>query len=188
MEPYASQPWTKIDLAISMGLIGPGEIWLEHQEYPGYLVGSHGAILSIKGKPRLLNGSFASGYKSVALRRRDGILKMRYVHHVVSEIYKGYRPDPSFDCCHNDGSRTNNNTLNLRWDTKSRNNKDKSIHGTQPRGEDSNLSKLTEADVVRIKALYQDTHIPYKKTAKEFGVTTMTIWNIIKGKSWSHVG
>jgi len=170
-----------------MGLIKSGEIWLEHHDYPGYLVGSHGVILSLRERPRLLKGSFVSGYRNVFLRRRDGALKARYVHHIVSEVYKGYKPDPSFDCCHNDGSRTNNDTLNLRWDTKSENNKDKAIHGTQPRGAESNLSKLTKDEVMAIKALYKEKHIPYWKVAQKFGVTAMTICNIVKGRSWVHV-
>lgn len=51
-------------------------------------------------------------------------------------------------------------------------------------GEESNLSKLTEAQVREIKA---SPDIPLKALAAEHNVTTGTIWYIRNGKTWKHV-
>lgn len=44
----------------------------------------------------------------------------RYVHELVTLCFLGPRP-PGLEVCHNDGTRTNNDAGNLRYDTRQAN-------------------------------------------------------------------
>lgn len=52
------------------------------------------------------------------------------VHILVLEAFRGPRPSPSHQACHNNGDRNDNRLTNLRWDTASENLRDKVRHGT----------------------------------------------------------
>lgn len=63
-----------------------------------------------------------------------GVVEAKQIHPLVLLAFVGPRPD-GMDCCHNDGDPTNNRLDNLRWDTRSGNEADKRIHGTDNRAE-----------------------------------------------------
>ena len=48
-------------------------------------------------------------------------------------------------------------------------------------------AKLTEADVLAIRARHAQGNLTYDKIGKEFNVSLNTIFNIIKGKTWTHI-
>ena len=52
-----------------------------------------------------------------------------YVHELVLTAFVGPCPD-GMEGCHNNGNGTDNNVLNLRWDTRSENTFDRVRHGT----------------------------------------------------------
>ena len=54
------------------------------------------------------------------------------------------------------------------------------------RGEENNLSVLTESNVLRIRDLAKQ-HVTYKAIAKEYGIHKDTVYKIVKRKTWSHV-
>lgn len=54
------------------------------------------------------------------------------------------------------------------------------------RGETVGTHKLTEAQVYEIKALHSP-QMGYKRLAKRFGVSRVTIMRIVHGTSWAHV-
>jgi len=60
---------------------------------------------------------------------------------------------------------------------------DKVLKGRQPRGESIPSSKLTERDVLRIRALYAEG-ISQSKLARAFGVNVTTIFHIVHNKTW----
>jgi hypothetical protein len=55
------------------------------------------------------------------------------------------------------------------------------------KGEASGKSKLTEAQVVEIRARYAAGGIPMKDLAAEFSVCRHTILGVLNGRVWSHV-
>jgi predicted transcriptional regulator len=59
---------------------------------------------------------------------------------------------------------------------------DKRLHGTNVRGEDHYLSKLTKDDVLHIKSI--SPSMSQRQIAKQYGVSQMCIWNILAGRSW----
>lgn len=61
----------------------------------------------------------AWGHLGVKLRK-DGIIRSRYVHHLVLEAFVGPRPDGT-EACHWNDVPDDNRLVNLRWATKSEN-------------------------------------------------------------------
>lgn len=67
------------------------------------------------------------GYLYVTLR--DGARRRKAaVHVLVLEAWRGPRPSPGYDGCHNDGIRTDNRLVKLRWDTREANQADRVTH------------------------------------------------------------
>jgi hypothetical protein len=131
-------------------------------------------------KPNVL----ASGYR-VAHLQHDGQLECRTVHSMVLEAFVGPRPDGT-EVCHNDGDPGNNSLGNLRYDTPAANQADRVLHGTDIRGEDHVLAKLTEPDVLEIRRRHQAGE-SIKSLARIFPVGTTQIARIIKRESWAHI-
>lgn len=76
------------------------------------------------------------------------------------------------------------NPKHLSWKTPTENNKDKLKHGTQPWGELMwHTAKLTFEQAKRVKYGDEDA----KLLAKEFGVTTETIYRIRRGDNWRYL-
>lgn len=55
------------------------------------------------------------------------------------------------------------------------------------RGESAGLAKLTEADVLAIRANYKPRLNSYRALAREFNVNPTTIASVVLGKTWRHV-
>lgn len=107
----------------------------------------------------------------------------RTLHSVVAEAFIGPRP-PGYEVLHKDGDQTNNCSDNLRYGTRLENEADKEVHGTRQRGEKHKSSKLTEADVLQIRARVGER---LEDLAAEFGCTFSNISAIQLRKSWRHV-
>ena len=82
-------------------------------------------------KPDLIlkPGKSIDGRPFVILPNGQGGWKPYYIHRLVLKAFVG--PCPSgMEACHNNGDRTDNRLVNLRWDTKSANAFDRVRHGT----------------------------------------------------------
>lgn len=108
--------------------------------------------------------------------------KMMRVHRAVMLAFVG-PPPKGMECCHNDGDASNNRLENLRWDTGSANQRDRVYHGTSNRGSRCAASKLSEADVLAIRA---DNRLQ-SDIAAEYGVAPNTISRIKSRKRWAHL-
>lgn len=138
----------------------------------------HGKILKFKID--------RAGYRRVTLYKDD---KARhwYVHRLVLLAFVGL-PQNNQECCHNDGSRTNNTLSNLRWDTKESNMKDTMKHGTSyfstQKGIKNANAKLNDKIVKEIRNRSNENQYTL---AKEYGVSQVTIWKVIAKKIWKHI-
>lgn len=121
------------------------------------------------------------GYRYVNLRL-DGRQHMRRVACLVALAFLGPRPEGK-QVCHENGLAHDDCLPNLRYDTPAGNNADKEKHGTVRRGERHEQSRLTEADVRRIKRGAE----PPELLAAELGVHWGHINNIRRGVRWAHV-
>ena len=125
----------------------------------------------------------SNGYYGVSLRKA-GIPKSYGVHRLVLLTFVGPPPDRA-DACHQNGRRADNRLVNLRWDSRTKNARDRIKHGTQVRGEHSPHSKLTETQVREIRAI--GGSLEQRDTAQRYGVSQRLIWNILHGKAWAHI-
>ena len=106
------------------------EIWRDVPDYPGYVVSSHGRLVSLKpGKWALKTAPLdRRGYPRVNVSVNGHKTQPR-VHQLVALAFIGPRPD-GMEVCHRDGDKTHNWAGNLRYGTSSSNQLDKVAHGT----------------------------------------------------------
>jgi len=124
-----------------------------------------------------------TGYKRVDLcinKKKD----VRRVHQLMLETFVCPR-QPLMEGRHLDGNRQNNHLNNLRWGTKSENQQDRKVHGTNNRGIGN--AKLTVDQVREIKRLLQCGGKTHKRIAEMFGVKRSAITDINTGKRWGYV-
>jgi hypothetical protein len=142
----------------------------------------NGAIAFPKGyvlRPR----PHKAGYQTVSLcagGRPKGFLISR----LVCTAFNGAPPSVEHEAAHWDGDKTNNRATNLRWATGVENAADKIRHDRVSRGSRQGRAKLTESNVIEIRALIA-AGVPQRQIAKRFGVTKSPINEIHRGRAWS---
>jgi hypothetical protein len=103
-------------------------------------------------------------------------------HKLVIEAFFG--PCPNGEVTrHIDGVTINNVPSNLIYGTPKDNSMDMVNHGTQTKGIDSHLAKLTETNVLSIRASSESQ----ATLARLYKVTPATVWSIINRKTWKHI-
>jgi hypothetical protein len=167
---------------------GDPEVWVEYVRDDRYEVSSHGRIRSFydnrrnrRPEPKILKQTTnpVHGYAMISFGRKS----KRSVHSVICEAFHGPKPK-GMECAHGDGVRLNNFAWNLSWKTCSQNNKDKRLHGTQPMGETSTSSLLTEADVRFIRS---NSGVRVRDLADATGVSRGAVYHVLKRETWAHV-
>lgn len=93
---------------------------------------------------------------------------------------------PQNHCCHRCDNRRCVNPEHLFEGTALDNMRDKVAKGRASRGSKHGLSKLTEDDVPRIRALAAE-RVSVSEIARRFGVGRNPIRRIIAGTGWRHV-
>lgn len=101
------------------------------------------------------------------------------VHRLVAAAFIGPRPS-KMNVCHSDGNPANNIPSNLRYDTPAGNQADRIRHGTHNRGLRNANNKLTEAQVLAIRA---DTR-PQGIVAADYGISPSNVSLITLRKAW----
>jgi hypothetical protein len=160
--------------------------WREVKGFPDYRISKEGEVLSLhyKKPKRLKQTKCSNGYMMVCLAEKNKRKQIK-VHVLMLEVFKGPRPE-GYHGCHNDGDKTNNKLLNLRWDTPKNNAKDKIKHGTQNKGEKQHSSVFTEREVLNIRQRIRNGEHCYS-LSKEMGVNNTTIYAIRDRKTWKHL-
>jgi hypothetical protein len=59
--------------------------------------------------------------------------------------------------------------------------------GRVPRGEGSNLAKLSENDVREIRRLYESGTLRNAELSAKFGIAERSVYHIVRRKTWAHV-
>jgi|ETNvirnome_2_300_1030623.scaffolds.fasta_scaffold02835_3 hypothetical protein len=103
-------------------------------------------------------------------------------HRAVLESFVGPCPPGMFGC-HNDGDPSNNRLENLRWDTPKANSQDMVKHGHSTRGVKNNTTKLSESEVLEIRAR-ADAGERHRDIAECFGVGRTTVTSIACRRNW----
>lgn len=140
----------------------------------------------------LWNGPLTStGYGLLALSRKDhkGVGakgKFKHAHRVSWEISYGPIPE-SAHILHHCDTPPCINPEHLFLGNPAINAQDKVSKGRQIKGEDCNLSRLTEEAVREIRILYSTGKYAQKQLAEKFNTIVPNISAIVNRKSWKHL-
>jgi len=175
------------------------ETWRDVAGYEGvYRVSDLGRVRSLdrmvdhpKGQMRL-NGKvmrlrLSHGYEKVDLCQ-NGLRKKFFVHRLVVTAFLGQCPDGK-EVNHVDGNKLNNRPSNLEYVTHLENMQhayQTGLSKTQIGVENIN-SKLTETDVLEIRAAYAAGGVAQQKLAGKYCVSQNIICNIVRRKIWAHL-
>jgi hypothetical protein len=114
----------------------------------------------------------------------------KYAHRLSYEYFVGPIPEGLFVCHHCD-VRPCVNPAHLFVGTVKDNAQDMMAKGRRiyKRGEDTPTAKLTEEQVLEIRAQYRAWNRSASTTAlgKKYGIDRKHIWNIVKRDKWKHI-
>ena len=169
------------------------EKWKEIPGYDGdYQVSNLGRIRSFKKwndgrKSRILKPSTNSyGYHFVMLSK-NGKQTPKTIHRLIA---KAFIPNPKNKRTinHKNGDKADNKIENLEWATYSENHKHAFKNGLRNhKGENSPLSKLTENNVLTIRAIPKWFGISQVEISRAFNVDPSHISDIIRRQRWAHI-
>lgn len=103
------------------------------------------------------------------------------VHRLVLQTFVSPAPE-KMECSHWDGDPTNNRVENLRWATKSENEKDKARHGTQMAC--VSHPKLTMKQAREIRKFYAEGKGSTYVLAETYSVSSPCIQQILRGETY----
>ncbi len=107
-------------------------------------------------------------------------------HRVSYLIYNGEIPD-GLIILHSCDNRICVNPEHLSVGTMQDNIRDRQDRGRQSKGEKQYFSKLTEKQVLEIRAKYVPIKYSTCKLASEYSVNSATIYRIITRETWKHI-
>lgn len=174
----------------------PQEEWRDLPGFAGaYLVSNMGRIK--RGTPargtqvgRILKTPCnPDGYPSAVLRR-DNVTVNVSVHRSVALAFLGVPPEDRPEVNHKNGNRADNRVANLEFCTRSQNvTHSFRILGRKAnsaRGERNSNHKLTAAQVVEVRRLYEQG-LTQEALGLRYGVAESTIGKIVRRERWKEV-
>lgn len=161
------------------------ETWLPIPGWPSYEASSLGRIRRRGANTSEPRKPYAGKWGHLWLCMRDGGRRRCVsVHRLVALAFHGLPPSPRHEAAHNDGDATNNRPENVRWATRSENERDKVRHGRSNRGERQHMARLTAERVVEIRSLLC-SGASQSEIAARFSVARTTVQSIANGRSWA---
>ena len=170
-----------------------GEEWVPVMGFEGvYDVSSEGRIATYRDihnkiqptRQRLMRlGRELSGYLHVTLKRK-GLSRQCRVHRLVLEAFVGPCPEGT-EACHGNGVKHDNRIVNLKWDTHREN--QMQMHRDSPSsilfsaGKANPAAKLSDKDVLAVRALSETGRFSFGQIAKMFSVKRRQIGRILDG-------
>jgi len=164
------------------------EIWKDIEGFNGiYQISNLGKVKSFKNNQIniLKNYINNSGYPEVNLRKNKK--KKHLTIHRLIAVYFIDNPNNLPEVNHLDGDKTNYSISNLEWSTHANNIQHAYDTGLQPLplGEKNSAAKLTEKQVIEIRAI--DLSISSAKVAKQYNIGKTAIKDIRARKTWKHI-
>jgi hypothetical protein len=161
------------------------EIWKKSHYH--LEVSNYGNVRSTIRGPKKQSNSL--GYKVVAIKL-SGKSKVYKVHRLVAQAFLGDGSDLVVN--HIDGDKANNHVSNLEWCTQAENLKHaREVLGVSTArdtaGEKNGRSKLTANTVREIRSRHKEGSVTQASLAREYGVGTTVLCDIINMRSWANV-
>jgi len=159
--------------------------------YPGYQVTDDGRVW-LERKGRFSKGKpDVHGYPVVNMIDTQGRRRPVHVHVLVLLAFVGPCP-PGNEARHLNDIKTDTHLANLKWGTRKENVDDCIRNGhfaylETKRGSDHPRATVTEKDVEDIRRRYLPRVVTGPMLAREYGVKTCVVYNIIHGTNWKHV-
>lgn len=152
-------------------------------DFPDYLINDQGDIWSTKYKlPHKLSlKPNPSGYVTVALQK--GPKKYFLLAHRLVALTFIPNPNNLPFVCHKNDIRTDNRSSNLFWGTRQDNMDDMVNKNRQNKGTDTNTAKLSEQDVLSIRA----SSLTPLNLSIMYGVSRNNIYAILNRTIWKHI-
>lgn len=129
------------------------------------------------------------GYVGYFLRDELGNRKRWAAHRLVAEAFIGKMPT-GMEVNHKDRDKHNNHHSNLEYVTHGENIRHAYATGNfdVAKGERVGTSKLTSKEVAEIIAFKRhNPKLTRRELAAQYGVTTVNIGHILRGRSWRHI-
>lgn len=182
------------------------EIWKTIKGFEGYYQISNYGRLKILGAYVKNLGNFANGYikkvniKDIHLDKngycitklcKEGKCWPRKIHRLVAQTFLP-NPDRLPQVNHIDGNKENNYVGNLEWVSAGDNIRHAWATGLKNndhlKGSKSPNAKVTEAEVIEIRRLYDNKLKRYTELLKLYPqVSADMLKNIIKRRTWKHI-
>lgn len=168
------------------------EIWKLIPGYSVYEVSNLGRVKRIAASQRSSIGfvlkpvpGSKAGYLRVTLSEK-GYRKAWDVHVLVMSAFEGPTPE-GMEIRHIDGSPDNPRRDNLEFGTHKRNGEDMIRHGRTLKGvHNKGTSKATEEEVLAMRKDHAEG-MSGNAIAEKYGRGVMTISNIVRRKTWTHI-
>lgn len=166
--------------------------WRSVPDWPAYEASSDGRIRRVHRSSGAVAGrelrpllNKKTGYLSVCLSERSRSKRID-IHRLVATAFHGRQPSARHLVAHNDGSRINNASANLRWATQTENLGDCHAHGTALIGSRNPATRISEIDVLAIRRM-KATGIPRPVIAEGYGLHKRSAFRILAKSTWGHV-
>lgn len=157
-----------------------GEIWKSVDGFSGYRISNLGRLLNVR-TGRLRKFQRTGSYVTIQLRNKEGKPINNFVHALVAAAFLGPRPK-GYDIHHKDANTENNRWDNLEYLSHSAN-----LKRAVRSGAICGRVKLTKEQVLQIRKEYSTGRVTLHDLAIRYGVRSITIWEIVKLKSWRYI-
>jgi len=169
------------------------EIWKTIPGFSLYQASTLGNLKTFnwknKGVERIMKpAKDASGYLRTVLINDKGKHCTIKVHRIIATTFLE-NPENKKQVNHKDADKSNNRVDNLEWCTFTENIRhsiDNNLMVPHP-GEKNGFSKLTEKQVLEIRAKFRKRIYTREMLGQEYGVKPSCIKDVVTRKSWKHI-
>lgn len=145
--------------------------------FSDYLIDDSGVVYSLRRGGNFVKPDTSGRYLRVVLYNDQGERRKESVHRLVLLAWEG--PSP-LQVNHLDGNKHNNHVTNLEYCTHVQNMKHAAENGLLPKGENSPVSVISNADTKAVMSL-KGTGLTQQKVSALFGISRQLVSEIWRG-------
>lgn len=155
----------------------PVERWATVPRFPGYEASTHGRVRSERAEVLATCINPRTGRESVTIWN-NGDPDTVNVHQLVAWAHLPC-PFDGYEVCHRNGNKLDNRLANLRWGTRSENQREKVTHGSRGGPQKLTLEQVEEIKTARVRGETQQS------IANRYGISRSLVSMIESGLVWA---